>query len=73
MLQSTGLDSTRFGLHFLRFGGCTAAANYGDQDRLFQRHGRWRTEKAKDRYTKDCVQNLLSVSELTLLYMTRNL
>jgi hypothetical protein len=33
----------KFGLHSLRSGGATAAANYGIKDRLFKRHGRWRS------------------------------
>lgn len=62
MLKDLGLDKTKFGLHSLRSGGCTAAANFGIPDRLFKRHGRWRSEKAKDGYVKDSIENLLSVS-----------
>ena len=42
------LDITKFGLHSLRSGGASVAANYGVPDRLFKRHGRWRSENAKD-------------------------
>ena len=38
-----GLDSREFGLHSLRAGGATAATNIGVQDRLFKKHGRWRS------------------------------
>ncbi len=34
-------DVSLYGLHSLRSGGATAAANNGIPDRLFKRHGRW--------------------------------
>ena len=43
-----GYSTKVFGLHSLRSGGATAAANAGVNDRLFKRHGRWRSDKAKD-------------------------
>ena len=42
LAQKIGLDVTKFGLHSLRSGGATAAANNGVPDRLFKRHGRWK-------------------------------
>ena len=39
-LGELGLDASKFGLHSLRAGGATAAANAGVADRLFKRHGR---------------------------------
>ena len=33
------------------------------QDRLFMRHGRWKSENAKDGYVDDSVQARLSVSK----------
>lgn len=62
-LTSLGFDAKRFGLHSLRAGGASAAANAGVPDRLFKRHGRWRSETAKDGYIKDSTANLLSVSK----------
>lgn len=62
-LKSLGFDPKQFGLHSLRSGGATAAANAGVPDRLFKRHGRWRSETAKDGYVKDSMSALLSVSE----------
>ena len=41
------LDVSQFGTYSLRAGGASAAANAGVQDRLFQRHGRWKTVSAK--------------------------
>ncbi|XP_053405894.1 uncharacterized protein LOC123561533 isoform X1 [Mercenaria mercenaria] len=56
-------DISKFGLHSLRSGDATAAANNGIKDRLFKRHGRWRSENAKDGYIKDCLSERLSVSQ----------
>ena len=52
-----------FGLHNLRSGGASVSANNGIPDRLFKRHGRWRSETAKDRYVKDSLKDLLKVSK----------
>ena len=54
------MDSSKFGLHA---GGASAAANAGVADRLFKRHGRWRSESAKDGYIKDSERALMSVSK----------
>ena len=52
-IKSIGMDPALFGMHSLRAGGATAAANAGAPDRLFKRHGRWKSESAKDGYVKD--------------------
>ena len=46
--ESIGLNKKSFGLHSLRAGGASAAANANVNDRLFKRHGRWKSDKAKD-------------------------
>ena len=56
--DKVGLDKKKFCLHNLRAGGATAAANTGIRDRLFKRHGRWRSENAKDGYVKDKLSSL---------------
>ena len=56
-------DISSYGLHGLRAGGATAAANKGIPDRLFQRHGRWRSENAKDGYIKEALAHRLLVSK----------
>ena len=61
-LAHLGLDTKIYGLHSLRSGGATAAANAGVPDRLFKRHGRWRSETAKDGYVKDSVTSRLGVT-----------
>jgi len=62
-LESIGLDKSKFGLHSLRAGGATAAANAGIDDRLFKKHGRWKSDKAKDGYVKENTSVKLSVSK----------
>ena len=62
-LKDLGVDSSKFGFHSLRAGGASAAANAGVADRLFKRHGRWRSESAKDGYVKDSERALMSVSK----------
>jgi len=51
------------GLHSLRAGGATAAARASVNDRLWKRHGRWRSETAKDGYVEDSLEQRLSVSQ----------
>ena len=62
-LQQLGYDKSQYSLHSLRAGGATQAANAGVPDRLFKRHGRWKSESAKDGYVKDSTEALLSVSK----------
>ena len=62
-IAKLGFDPALFGMHSLCAGGATAAANGGVQDRLFKRHGRWKSESAKDSYVKDSVQRRLEVSK----------
>ncbi|KAK3099945.1 hypothetical protein FSP39_012245 [Pinctada imbricata] len=52
-----------YGLHSLRSGGATAAASFGIHDRLFKRHGRWKSELAKDGYVKDSLHERLLVTK----------
>ena len=66
-LQSIGLDHEKFGLHNLRSGGATAAAAAGVDDRLFKKHGRWKSDKAKDGYVKESLADRLHVSICKLL------
>ena len=61
-LRQLGYDPAKFGLHSLRAGGATRAANAGVPDRLFKRHGRWRSENAKDGYVEDSIDKRLSVT-----------
>lgn len=61
-LEDIGLDKKKFGLHSLRSGGATAAAAAGVNDRIFKKHGRWKSETAKDGYVREKLSEKLSVS-----------
>ena len=61
-MRDLGYPTENLGIHSLRAGGATAAANAGVPDRLFKRHGRWRSENAKDGYVEDTLEKRLSVS-----------
>jgi len=67
-MTQLGLPAQEFGLHSFRSGGATAAANAKVPDRIFKRHGRWRSENAKDGYVKDSVESRLEVSKNIGLY-----
>ena len=56
------LDELGF-LHSLRAGGATAAAAAGVPDRVFKKHGRWKSETAKDGYIEDSFHKRLSVTQ----------
>ena len=60
--ETTGQPKNEFGLHSLRSGGATTAASAGIPDRLLKKHGRWRSETAKDGYVKHSIKSLLYVS-----------
>ena len=57
-LSKLGFDLA--GMHSLL---CHAAGNTGIEDRLFKRHGRWKSESAKDSYVKDSPEHRLGVSK----------
>ncbi|CAG2187381.1 unnamed protein product [Mytilus edulis] len=61
-LKDIGLDSSLYALHSLRSGGVSAAANNKVPDRLLKVHGRWATDRAKDGYIKDSIEQKLLVS-----------
>jgi hypothetical protein len=52
-LQSLGLDRSKFGLHSLRAGGDSTSASADIADRMFKKHGRWKSNKAKNGYVKE--------------------
>lgn len=61
-LREVAPDGLNLGLHSLRAGGASAAANAGVNDRCWRRHGRWRSDAANG-YIKDSVNNRLQVSK----------
>ena len=62
MLAAISLDKKQFGLHSLQSGAASATTNAGVPNRFFKRHGRWRSENAKDGYVKDSLEERLKVS-----------
>lgn len=56
-------DISKYSTHSTRSGEATIAANSGVKERVFQRHGRWKTKTAKDLYVKDSVYSRLNVSK----------
>ena len=62
-MKYLGYQEDKFGLHSLRAGGASAAANADVPDRLFKRHGRWRSEGAKDGYVEDALDKRLSATK----------
>ena len=50
-------------MHSLRAGGATAAANLGVNDRLFKKHGRWKSEKVKNGYIHENIEAKLIVTK----------
>ena len=61
-IVTLGYNASLFGMHSFQAGGVIVAANARVQDRLFQRHGRWLSETAKDSYMKDSADIWLRVS-----------
>ena len=56
-------DIANYSTHSGRSGGATLAANSDVKERVFQRHGRWKTKKAKNMYVKDSLKAQLDVSK----------
>lgn len=52
-IKAIGYDTKCYGLHSFRAGGATSAALSGVPDRLFKKHGRWKSENAKDGYVHE--------------------
>ena len=56
-------DGLNVGIHSLRASGATAAARARVNGRVWKRHGRWKSEKTKDGYADDSLEERLSVSQ----------
>ena len=62
-LKNIGAQTKSFAVHSLRVGGATAAANVGVSDRLFKKHGRWKSEKVKDGYIHESIEAKLIITK----------
>lgn len=51
------------GLHSLRAGGVTTAANAGINDRCLKRHGRWKSDSSKDGYIEDSFESRIEITK----------
>ena len=51
------------GLHSLRASGATVAANSDIIERCWKRHGRWKSDTAKDGYVADSLEHRLEVTK----------
>ena len=57
------VSNSNLGLHSLRAGGATVAANSDVNERCWKRHGRWKSDTAKDGYVADSLQHRLAVTK----------
>ena len=62
VFKAVGQDVSCLGTHSLRKGGATAAARHSVEDRLFKKHGLWRSERSKDKYVQEDLSQKLFVS-----------
>ena len=62
-LTLIGLDCSRFGLHSLRSGGTTAAAQKNLPLRQIKQHGGWSSDSSLSRYIADSAEQRLMVSK----------
>ena len=56
-------DPQVYGTHSFRSRGASAVANSGVPDRVFQKHGRWKSATTKNGYVEDSTDIKLSVSK----------
>lgn len=61
-IEVLGLNAKDYSTHSLRRGGATACALNNVPDRLFKKHGRWKSEYAKDGYVTESMEEKLEVS-----------
>jgi integrase len=61
LLKSIGIESSGYGSHSCRKGGCTLAVEAGVDMRLVAEHGRWKSSSILS-YIKDSVDTKLSVT-----------
>ena len=67
MFVELGYPKNLFGFHSLSSEGASVTADAGVSDRLFKRHGRWKTNQAKNGYIKHKLESLLSVYKSLLI------
>ena len=55
-------NPSMYGLHSLRSGGASEAANNGVSDRLISKHGRWSSNTSRNTYIKDKAESRFKIS-----------
>ena len=66
-IQPLAAGGLQFPPHSLRAGGASAAAANGIKERLISKHGRWKSERARNGYIEDSIQNLDTRSRTIML------
>ena len=56
VLQAVNLDWRNYGLHSLQSGGASLTAYNGVSDGHSKRHGRWKSDRARDGYIEDSLE-----------------
>ena len=62
-LKGIGADPSKCEPHYLRSGGATMSAYSGVSDRVFRRHGRWKSVRVTDIYVDGDMDRRLSVTK----------
>ena len=62
-MKKLRLSSENYGLHSTHAGGCTVATHLGGKERFIKKHGRWKSDRAKDGYTHPTLDDLLMVAQ----------
>lgn len=65
MLKSVAGEHVNIGIHSLsyRSGGATVAGSSNVDEKCLKRHGRWKSDSAKDGYIVDSIDKRLLVSK----------
>jgi hypothetical protein len=70
LLKSIVGTDVNMGLHSLWSGGATMATNSSVDERCLKRHGRWKTNVAKDSYILDSLEKCLLIKQWIVIFWT---
>lgn len=62
VMKELGFPKGLLGFHSFRAGGATGAARAQVPDRVFQKHGRWKTTNVKNSYVEELDDDMLGVT-----------
>lgn len=63
MLKSVAGEHVNIGIHSLRSGGATVAGSSNVDEKCLKRHGRWKSDSAKDGYIVNSIDKRFLVSK----------